>query len=266
MAERRMFAKTIIDSDAFLDMPLSTQALYFHLSMRADDDGFLNNPNKIMRMIGANINELEILVGKKFILTFETGVIVIKHWKIHNYIRNDRYKETIYTAEKGFLIEKNNKSYTLNDTVGIPLVDQMETQVRLGKVRLGKVNKDIDDFFQKMWSQYPNKKGKGQLKESAKKKCFEIGEEFERCIKRYITYVKKRQETDFADLKFQNGSTFFNTGYIDYLDSNFQEYIPEKPKQKSKTTTFNNYNQRDYDYDELEKKSQEMMRKQAGGI
>ena len=103
MAERRMFSKTIIDSDAFLDMPLSTQALYFHLSMRADDDGFINNPKKIAKMIGANDDEFKVLFTKKFIIGFENGIIVIKHWKIHNYIRNDRYHETKYKEQKSTL-------------------------------------------------------------------------------------------------------------------------------------------------------------------
>ena len=88
MAERRMFSKTIIDSDAFLDMPLSTQSLYFHLSMRADDDGFINNPKKIQRMIGCADDDLKLLIAKNFIIPFESGIVVIKHWKIHNYIRN----------------------------------------------------------------------------------------------------------------------------------------------------------------------------------
>ena len=95
MAERRMFAKTIIDSDEFLDMPLSAQALYFHLSMRADDDGFVNNPKKIQRMIGASDDDYKILIAKSFVLRFESGVIVIKHWRINNYIQKDRYKETV---------------------------------------------------------------------------------------------------------------------------------------------------------------------------
>jgi len=94
MAEKRMFAKSIIDSDAFLDMSLSTQALYFHLAMRADDDGFINNPKKILRMIGGSDDELKMLLAKKFIIAFESGVIVIKHWRMHNYIQNDRYKPT----------------------------------------------------------------------------------------------------------------------------------------------------------------------------
>lgn len=134
MAERRMFAKTIIDSDAFLDMPLSTQALYFHLSMRADDDGFINNPKKIQRSIGCSADDLKVLIAKNFIIPFESGVVVIKHWKIHNYIRNDRYKETVYQEEKSLLDEKENKAYTL----GIPDGYQMDTQVRLGKDSLGK--------------------------------------------------------------------------------------------------------------------------------
>jgi uncharacterized phage protein (TIGR02220 family) len=134
-----MFAKTIIDSDAFLDMPLSTQSLYFHLSMRADDDGFINNPKKIQRMIGAADDDLKVLVAKNFIIPFESGIVVIKHWKIHNYIRNDRYKETVYKEEKELLTEKENKAYTF---VGIPegrqVVYQTETQVRLGKDSIGK--------------------------------------------------------------------------------------------------------------------------------
>ena len=139
MAERRMFAKTIIDSDMFLDMPLSTQALYFHLSMRADDDGFINNPRKIQRMVGASDDDLKVLVMKRFILPFDSGVVVIKHWKIHNYIRNDRYKETVYQDEKSKLLLKENGAYTELTPTGIPDGNQggykTETQVRLGKDR-----------------------------------------------------------------------------------------------------------------------------------
>lgn len=137
-----MFAKTIIDSDAFVDMPLSTQALYFHLSMRADDDGFINNPKRIQRMIGCADDDLKVLIAKRFILPFDSGVVVIKHWKIHNYIRNDRYKETVYQDEKSQLALKENGAYTEADTIGIPsgnqAVYQLDTQVSIGKGRLGK--------------------------------------------------------------------------------------------------------------------------------
>lgn len=137
MAERRMFAKTIIDSDAFLDMPLSSQALYFHLSMRADDDGFINNAKKIQRMLGCADDDLKILLSKNFIIPFETGVCVIKHWKIHNLIQKDRYKPTVYAEHKDKLSLKNNNVYTM-DTTCIQDVSKVEPQVRLGKVSQGK--------------------------------------------------------------------------------------------------------------------------------
>lgn len=134
MAERRMFAKTIIDSDAFLDMSVTAQLLYFHLSMRADDDGFVNKPKSIMRMIGASQGDAEMLVNKKFIIPFESGVVVIKHWKIHNYIAKDRYKETTYKDEKATLMLDENNAYT----TCIQPVYGMDTQDRLGKERIGK--------------------------------------------------------------------------------------------------------------------------------
>lgn len=158
MADKRMFSISIIDSDAFLDMPLSSQALYFHLSMRADDDGFVNNPKKIQRTIGCGDDDLRLLMAKKFLIPFESGIVVIKHWKIHNYIRSDRYKETNYTEEKSLLGIEKNKAYTLlenNDTctplisldnkvtpIGIPTVDKMDTQNRLDKNRLDKSSID----------------------------------------------------------------------------------------------------------------------------
>jgi len=143
MADRRMFAKTIIDSDAFLEMPATTQMLYFHLSMRADDDGFINNPKRIMRMIGASEDDLKLLIAKNFIIVFETGVIVIKHWRINNYLRNDRYKPTVYEDEMSKLQVKPNGSYTIGIPSGIPSVHQMDTQYSIGKDRIGKNSIDI---------------------------------------------------------------------------------------------------------------------------
>lgn len=140
MAERRMFAKTIIDSDAFLDMPLSAQALYFHLSMCADDDGFINNPKKIQRMVGASDDDCKLLLMKRFIIAFESGVVVIKHWKIHNYIQRDRYKPTIYQEEKKLLAEKENKAYTECIHDGY----MMDTQVR-DSIELVKSKDSIGD-------------------------------------------------------------------------------------------------------------------------
>ena len=149
MAERRMFAMTIIDSDAFLDMPLSTQSLYFHLGMRADDDGFINSPRKVQRMIGASDDDLKLLIAKNFVIQFESGVVVIKHWKIHNYIRKDRYQETKYIDERNLLITKENGAYTLGLQqclpVGCQVVDQRLTEDRLGKDRIGKDRLDKKD-------------------------------------------------------------------------------------------------------------------------
>ena len=162
MAERRMFAKTIVTSDAFLDMPLSARCLYFTLGMFADDDGFVNNPKSIMRQVGACTDDLNLLFAKRFILSFESGVIVIKHWRIHNYIRNDRYKETKYLEEKASLMldekgayTKNNGVIAVRETVGIPsdipMVDQRYTQDRIGEDRIGEdrigkdsIGEDID--------------------------------------------------------------------------------------------------------------------------
>ena len=137
MAERRMFAKTIIDSDAFLDMPLSSQALYFHLGMRADDEGFINSPRKIMRMVGASEDDMKILTAKNFVIPFQSGVVVIKHWRLHNYIPKDRYKETVYQEERKMLSVKDNNVYTL-DTTCIQTDVRMDTQVSIGKDSIGK--------------------------------------------------------------------------------------------------------------------------------
>ena len=119
MANKRMFTMKIVDSDAFLDMPLSTQGLYFHLNMRADDDGFIGNPKRIMRLIGSNDDDLKLLIAKRFILVFDNGVIVIKHWRMHNTLSHNRYHETQYIDEKSALKLKQNGSYSLTSGVEI---------------------------------------------------------------------------------------------------------------------------------------------------
>ena len=143
MAERRMFAKSIIDSDAFLDMPISARLLYYDLSMRADDDGFVNAPKKIMKFIGASMDDMNILIARKFIISFDDGVVVIKHWRIHNYIQNDRYKETNYKDHKKELCLDENKAYKLlKNNECIQNVYMLDTQVRLGKDSIGKYSID----------------------------------------------------------------------------------------------------------------------------
>ena len=125
MAERRMFAKTIVLSDAFLDLPMSARCLYFTLGMLADDDGFVNQPRSIMRQCGASDDDMKVLIAKKFVIIFDSGVIVIKHWRINNYLRNDRYKETVYTDEMANLSVNENGSYSVGiPNNGIPRIDK----------------------------------------------------------------------------------------------------------------------------------------------
>ena len=122
MAERRMFSKTIIECDKFIDMPLSSQCLYFHLSMNADDDGFVDSPKKIKRSIGCTDDDLKILVSKGFIIPFESGVVVITHWNVNNSIRGDRKKSTLYTTEKSSLALGDSGEYCQ------PNVNQLTTK------------------------------------------------------------------------------------------------------------------------------------------
>lgn len=155
-----MFSPQIVDTDAFLDMSSSAQNLYFHLGMRADDDGFVGNPKKILKMVGGNDDDLKILLAKRFVLSFESGVIVIKHWRINNLVRKDWYKPTRYLEEKSTLFLKENGSYTLNETQGNIIVNETAPESltklthRLGKVRLGKedivAEATIFDFKEKM--------------------------------------------------------------------------------------------------------------------
>ena len=139
MAQRRMLSKKVTDTDIFLDMPLSAQALYFHLNMHADDDGFIDNAKTVQRMIGSNGDDLKLLLAKQFLLPFDSGVVVIKDWRVHNYIQNDRYNKTQYIKEKEQLVIEENNTYTKC----VQDVSKVETQVRLGKDRLGKDRKDI---------------------------------------------------------------------------------------------------------------------------
>lgn len=131
-----MFSLQIVDTDAFLDMPISSQVLYFHLVMRADDEGFVSNPKKIMRLVGTGDDDMKILIGKRFLLSFESGVVVIKHWLIHNTIRMDRFNKTSYQKEKNTLLVSENKAYTELATIRQPKDNQLVTQVKLSKVKL----------------------------------------------------------------------------------------------------------------------------------
>lgn len=139
MAERRMFAKSVISSDSFLDMPASAQLLYFHLSLMADDDGFINNPRRIQRMVGCSSDDLDMLIRDKFLIAFESGMVAVRHWRVNNYIRRDRYNPANYPEKSEIILDENMVYHTSADrpTNGTPLVDYWETQDRSGKDRLG---------------------------------------------------------------------------------------------------------------------------------
>lgn len=238
MAERRMFAKTIIDSDAFLDMPLSTQALYFHLSMRADDDGFINNCKKIQRMIGASDDDLKLLMAKRFIIPFDSGVVVIKHWKIHNYIQNDRYKETVYLEEKSQLQLKDNKAYTLKC---IHDGYTLETQDRIGKDSI-EINIPYQEIINCL-----NEKAKANYKASTRKTRDLIKARFNEgfSLDDFMVVIDKKcaewMNTDMQ--KYLRPETLFGTKFESYLN---QKTIAPKSK-------FKNFDERDHDWDDLDK-------------
>ncbi len=148
MANQRMFSKAIIDSDAFLDLPQTAQLLYFHLALQADDDGFVGSPRKIMRTVGCNDEDLSFLAAQKYIIIFKSGIVAIKHWKIHNYIRKDRYKPTVYATEFSALVCDKNGVYSVKGTETLPTCQPTDNQVsttcqptdcvsRLGNIRLG---------------------------------------------------------------------------------------------------------------------------------
>jgi len=191
MAERRMVTNKIIDSDLFLDMPATTQLLYFHLLLKADDEGFIASPKSIMRNIGVKDDDLRLLIAKQFLIIFNSGVVVIRHWKIHNYIQSDRFHPTVHEAEKKNLLEDTSKAYLIDvskmDTKCIQHVSKMDTEVRLDKVREGKLREDksktpngvvkgeIVSDFERFWSLYPKKMAKPEaLKAWAKIKPLEV--------------------------------------------------------------------------------------------
>lgn len=213
MAERRMFAKSIVLSDAFLDMPLSARCLYFTLGMLADDDGFVGSPKAIMRQCGASQDDMAVLLQKRFILAFESGVIVIKHWRMNNYLRNDRHNDTTYLEEMAMLIVDDKGAYTEKDdtryTIGIPSGRQV---VYTGKDSIDKDSIDNNIYeqeFDEVWQLYPRKQGKENAKKAyikARKQGVEK-EEIVKGLNQYIAYIN-RNNTEQRYIK--QGSTWFN--------------------------------------------------------
>lgn len=209
MANKAIFSKTIIDTDAFLEMPATAQNLYFHLNMHADDDGFIGNPKRIGRMIGASDDDFKILIAKKFIIVFESGVIVIKHWRIHNTLSKMRYKETSYLDEKSQLLIKENNAYSLDE--GKPLddsrlvemgkrqvrrtVDEQETNLSKDKLSKDKTSKD------KLSEDKPSKKKSAKADLNGMIDSFTENEELKEALKAFLDMrksIKKPIQTEYV--------------------------------------------------------------------
>ena len=240
-----MFAKTIIDSDAFLEMPMSARLLYYDLAMRADDDGFINSPRKIMKFVGATNDDMNILIARKFIIPFDNGVVVIKHWRIHNYIRKDTYNETSYKEQKALLELDENKAYRLSNDLS---VDGSLTQVSIGKVSIDNIlcsnslneqeieeqkkkkiekqqmEKELESNFEIIYKSYPKKKGKARgfdLYKGWLKGRDISGRKIKltnRQIWSAIAMYKKEIEENGTELQFvQQFDTFMNKTILDYV-------------------------------------------------
>lgn len=318
MAERRMLSRTILDSDKFLDMPLTTQALYIHLIMNADDDGFLNNSQKITRMIGAGKKDFELLISAEFIIDFNNGICAVKHWKLHNYIRSDRYKPTVYQDELSRLVIASNKVYEESKTYektkvyeadtneklsysniediigkdnqqdiflesetevneesykgdgnyefseqkvdGIPSDDHMETQNRLDEIS---VDKDSIEKVMRKWNllgisniscikNTRQKLLKARIKEHGTDNVINAIGNIEKS-----SFLKGQNDRGWVItfdwfVKPNNFIKVFEGNYDDNNGSNGENFI--RGSSSSKKLSFNNFPQRQYNYDELEKK------------
>lgn len=229
MAQKRMFSNSVVGSDSFLEMPDSSQNLYFHLSMQADDDGFVDNWKSIMRMTGKKEDDLKILIAKSFILPFETGILVIRHWRLNNYIQKDRYKETIHKAEKSLLATDENNVYTL-DTDCIHRIDKNSID------NICPSDDEPDDEksdillqdFEKIWEIYPRKDGKSKAfksytswlkgKKILGKTVKLTNKEMWLAVKKYADESKGKDRT-----YIKMGSTFFNDAILDYVEASDEQ-------------------------------------------
>ena len=259
MAERRMFAKTIIDSDAFLDMPVTARLLYYDLGMRADDDGFVNSPKKIMKTIGASADDMNILVMRKFVIPFESGVVVIKHWRINNYLRKDRYTETNYSEEKSMLsVDETGNYHLINDVGipgGIPVVDAGKDSI--GNFSIDKNSIDIlgdapteeKSIFIKL---ILNDKTEYEVTEDDVKEYQELYPAVD--VKQQFRNMKGWCDANPTNRKTRSGIKRFINSWLS-KEQNRGGYRPEMPQEKSSGKNFDankGLMKGNYDFDKLE--------------
>ena len=238
MANRRMFSLDVIDTDKFLDMPATSQNLYFHLGLRADDDGFVSSPKKITKLVNCGSDDLNVLISRGFVIPFDDGIMVITHWKQNNYIQADRYKRTLYQEQLSQLIV-NNGVYAL-DTERIHDVSKMEAQVSIEldnnilcspgaePDKTGDNNSDLEQLktdFEKIYAIYPKKRGRSKAFEYY---CAYVKKG--RCINKvryrltnkqvYLAvraYTREREEEGTELDYYKNFDTFMSKAIIDYL-------------------------------------------------
>lgn len=227
MAQRRMFSKKIVETDVFMEMSPTAKLLYFYLNMSADDDGFVGNPKTIKLISGATDDDLKILIAKQFIIPFDSGVIVIKDWKIHNYIQKDRYNQTQYLDEKKQLLVEENGSYTKC----IQDVSNLDTQDRLGKDRLGKDNNNMSDKsdevipYSEIISYLNEKTGRGFRNVDANKKLIKARwnegfkvEDFKTVIDNMVTNWSGKIFNGVPAENYLQPKTLFSNKFDNYLN------------------------------------------------
>ena len=261
MAEKRMFSNRVIDTDEFLEMPATAQMLYFHLSMNADDDGFVGKPKTIMRMCRASQDDLTVLLGKQFVISFDTGVIVIRHWKIHNYIRKDMYHPTIYEKEKEMLSLDKSDAYSLepqDEAVTSPLQVRNESVTRPLRIRDESVTSPLQ--VRNVDKNSIEKVREDKVREDKKRKedlfetllpSYQISEPLADKIREYLRYRKEQHRFTFQEISLnaflkkaekaeqQYGSTAVMSCFDKTMTNGwkgvFYESLPKpgKPKEES---------------------------------
>ena len=245
MANRRMFSLDVVDTDKFLEMPVTSQALYFHMGMRADDDGFLANPKKIMRLANCTADDLKVLLSKGYILPLDDGILVIRHWKQNNYIQSDRYKKTIYTEQMAMLTENNGvyemytdsqhsvstgKDSIEKNNISCSPDDEREPEKAKKPAAKTSAEQDMQDF-EKIYAIYPKKCGRArafQYYRGYVNKGREIDGIRWKLDRRQVfiavdTYVKERQQAGTELRFYQNFDTFMNKTVLDYLPKEAEE-------------------------------------------
>lgn len=259
MAQRRMFSKKITETDKFLEMPLSSQALYFHLSMGADDEGFIDRAKTIQRTIGASDDDMKLLIAKGFLIPFESGVVVIRHWRIHNFIQGDRFQKTIYEKERSLLEYDSSKAAQLKaPEKWIQNGSKVDPQVRLGKDRLDKGRLDI---YSRVSSETPTvseneaKKSNQQIEDerldtvAKTKKIMEylnnkLNTRYKSTSQKTQTLVRARLRDGYTVDDFEKVidikcDEWLNTSMSKYLrpetlfSNKFEGYLNQQPKQQN---------------------------------